>query len=321
MTEQSRGRNAGLWLRLVGFALIPLSVQAFQPIIGASLGILTPLPLAYGMARRGYLEGTAAVTFVAFLTYLVLGTGQGLSFLLQTLPMAVGIGWIARSRIHLYKTVLQAAGLVVLVTLAAGGFYSLAMGTGPAGLYQEVSQEMALLLQTTQGTEDLPLEQLQRVKWFTGIMLRIIIGFWISMVLLLQTFYAMVIREWLIAAETIKNEGLALLSNWRLPFPFVGIFVVLASTWLLTGGLVKDVVLNCMFPLGTLFGIQGMVIVGHLFTRWTVPPYFRAMVLMTGIIFFQLVFMLMVALLGLFDNWIDFRRRWPLDMTPSPPST
>lgn len=306
-------------MRLIGFALIPLAVQVYQPIIGGSLGILTPLPLGYGMARRGYLEGTAAVVFVALVTAFTLGAGQGLSFLLQILPMAVGIGWIARSRIPLYQMVLRATGLVVLTASVAGGLYGLITDTGPVELYQEVSQEMTLIMQSTQDTADSTPEQLQREMWVIGILLRFIIGFWLSIVLLLLTFYSMVVREWLIAAKKIQNEGFALLSDWRLPFTFVGIFIVLALAWLLTDGLFKDAVLNCMFPLGTLYGIQGMVIVGHLFTRWSLPPYFRAMVLMTGIIFFQLVFMLVVALLGLFDNWIDFRRRWPLEITPSPP--
>ena len=91
MKEENRRKDAGFWLRLLGFAFIPLSVQAFQPTVGGSLGILAPLPLAYGMARRGYLEGTAAVAFVAFVTSIVMGTGQGLYFLLETLPLSVGI--------------------------------------------------------------------------------------------------------------------------------------------------------------------------------------------------------------------------------------
>jgi hypothetical protein len=97
--------------------------------------------------------------------------------------------------------------------------------------------------------------------------------------------------------------------------------VALAFTVLLTDGLIRDAALNCLIPLGTLYGIQGIVIAGHLFTRWALPPFFRVMILAFGIIAVPLGTLIVVSLGGLFDTWIDFRRRWPLEITPSPPST
>ena len=106
-----------------------------------------------------------------------------------------------------------------------------------------------------------------------------------------------------------------------MPFPFVGAFVALALAVVLTDGLVRDVALNGLIPLGAFYGIQGIVITGHLFTRWALPPFFRIMILAFGIISVPLATMIVVSLGGLFDTWIDFRRRWPLEITPSPPST
>jgi len=145
------------------------------------------------------------------------------------------------------------------------------------------------------------------------------VGIWLATLTLLVLFYALVIRGWLLAVKELENEGLALLSEWNLPFPFVGVFVALASAVLITDGLVADVALNGLIPLGTLYGIQGIVIAGHLFTRWALPPFFRVMILVFGIIAVPLATMVVVSLGGLFDTWIDFRRRWPLEIKPSPP--
>ncbi len=321
MKEESRRKDVGLWLRLLGFAFIPLSVQAFQPTVGGSLGILAPLPLAYGMARRGYLEGTAAVAFVALVTSIVMGTGQGLYFLLETLPLSVGIGWTARSTSPLYRSVIMAVGTVALTALAAVGVYGLFTGTPPAQLYQETIQQMGLFMDGATQTSGLDPEQQQQFYWIVSLWQRLFVGIWLATLTLLVIFYALLIRGWLLAAKVMDDDGLALLTQWSIPFPFVGAFVALAFTVLLTDGLIRDAALNCLIPLGTLYGIQGIVIAGHLFTRWSLPPFFRVMILAFGIIAVPLGTMIVVSLGGLFDTWVDFRRRWPLEITPSPPST
>jgi len=319
--DESPRRDVGLWLRLLGFALIPLSVQAFQPAVGGSLGILAPLPLAYGMARRGYLEGTAAVAFVAFATSIVMGTGQGLYFILETLPLSIGIGWVARSRAPLYKPVGRAVGAVALTALAAIGVYGLITGTPLAQLYQETVQQMGLFMDGMTQTSGLDPELQQEIYWIVGLWQQLFVGIWLATLTLLIIFYALLIRGWMLAAQIMEDDGLALLTAWSLPFPFVGAFVLLASTVLFTDGLVRDVALNGLIPLGTLYGIQGIVIAGHLFTRLALPPFFRVMILAFGIISVPLGTMIVMSLGGLFDTWVDFRRRWPLETTPPPPST
>ena len=320
MTKESRGKDAGIWLRLLGFALIPLSVQAFQPTIGGSLGILAPLPLAYGMSRRGYLEGTGAVAFVALVTSLVMGAWQGLYFFLETLPLTVGIGWTAKSRAPLYRSVAMAMGVVVLTAVAAVGVYGLATGTQPAQLYQETVQQMGNFMNTMTDTAKLDPQQRQQVLWMVSLWQRLFVGIWLSTLTLLVLFYALLIRAWLLAAEVIKEEGLALLTQWKLPFPFVGGFVILASMVLLLKGLPKDIALNALLPLGTFYGIQGIVITGHMFTKWSLPPFFRVMILLFGVMALPFASMVAVSLAGLFDTWIDFRRRWPVETAPPPAS-
>lgn len=321
MKEESRGRDAGLWLRLLGFALIPLAVQAIQPTVGGSLGILAPLPLAYGMARRGYLEGTVAIAFVALVTSVVMGANQGLYFLLETLPLCIGIGWTARSRTSLYRSVVMAVGVVALTAMAAVGVYGLITGTPPAQLYSEAVQQMGLFMDGAAQTTGLEPEQQQQLHWIVSLWQRLFVGIWLSTLTMLVIFYALLVRGWLLAAKAIDADGLALLTQWSMPFPFVGAFVALASTVLLTDGIVKDAALNGLIPLGTLYGIQGIVVAGHLFTKWALPPFFRVMILAFGIIAVPLATLILVSLGGLFDTWIDFRRRWPLEITPPPPLT
>ena len=258
---------------------------------------------------------------VALVTSLVMGTGQGLYFLLETLPLSVGIGWAARSQAPLYRSVLMAVGAVALTAMTAVGVYGLMTGTPPAQLYTESVQQMGLFMDNVTQTTGLEPEQQQQVNWIVSLWQRLFVGIWLSTLTLLVIFYALLVRGWLLAAKILENDKLALLTEWSLPFPFIGIFMALASIVVLTDGLVRDVALNGLIPLGAFYGIQGIVITGHLFTRWALPPFFRIMILAFGIISVPLATMIVVSLGGLFDTWIDFRRRWPLEITPSPPST
>ncbi|MDT8395767.1 MAG: DUF2232 domain-containing protein, partial [bacterium] len=316
--EESPKDKAGLWLRLLGFALLPLTVQAFQPAIGGALGIMVPLPLAYGMTRRGYLEGTAAVSFIGLLTSFILGAGQGFYFLLETLPLCVGIRWTVRFRGPLYRPVLTAVVMVGLFALAAATLYGAATDTAPGELYRQAIKSMGLFVNDMSGSSGLSDQEQKQVLWMVELWQRMFVGIWLATLLLLVTFYSLLVRGWMIAAGAMEDDGSALLSRWKLPFPFVFSFILVASLVLLTTGTARDVALNALVPLAALYGIQGVVVAGHMFTLWALPSFFRVMVLAFGIIAFPLWFMVMVALIGLFDTWINFRQRWPLQMPPPP---
>lgn len=318
MSEESPRDSAVLWMRLVGFALLPLTVQVFQPAIGGALGIVAPLPLAYGMARRGYLEGTAAVSFVGLVTFIMLGAGQGLYFVLETLPLCVGIRWTARFKGPLYRPVLTAVLIVGLTAFAAVAIYGVATQTPPGELYQQTIKSMGLFMNEISGVQELSVQEQKEIQWMVQLWQRLFVGIWLATLLLLVTFYSLIVRGWMIAAGALEDDGSVLLSKWKLPFPFVLAFIALASLVLVTAGTARDVALNTLLPLGALYGVQGVVVTGHMFTLWALPSIFRVMILVFGIVTVPQWFMVLVALIGLFDTWIDFRQRWPLQMPPPP---
>jgi len=318
---KGRMRDAGLWPRLLGFALIPLVVQAFQPAVGGLLIILAPLPLAYGMTRRGRLEGTGAIALIALLTSMVAGPDQALFFLLETVPLCIGIRHVALSRAPLYHSVSLAVGLVALVALAVFILYSLLTGLGFGEIYREAVGRADLFMESIVDPSRLGPEEIQQVRWMVERFQRLFVGIEISTLIFLVTFYALIVRGWMAAAGLLKGEQLALLSTWSLPFPFVTGFILLSSLVILTGGTIRSVALNALLPLGALYGIQGVIVSGHMFTKWELPPFFRALFLAMGLISFPTVFMIIIALVGLFDTWIDFRQRWPIPEPPAPPET
>lgn len=320
MAEAIRGGTASFWLRLLGLSLIPLAIMGFFPGVGGAIGILTPLPLAYGMSRRNILEGSAAVTLVALITSIVQGPAPGVFFLVETLPFCIGITWAVRSTASPHVGVLKGVGLVAATALVALFAYSSVTGKAPADLYLESVDHMSNLMGSMSGIDELPVEQRAQLEWFVDIWKRLFVGIWLATLVVLFVLFTALIRNWLASAGLMSMEDVPFLSRWAIPFPFVGIFVGLSALILMGEGLMRDASINTMIPLGTLYGIQGMAVLGHLYTKWSVPPFFRVLVLIFLALQFPMVLMVGIALVGLFDTWFDLRGRFPHKVEEPPPS-
>ena len=300
-------------MRLVGFALVPLAVQGFYPGLGGALGIITPLPLAYGMRRRNILEGLLALSLVALLTSVVNGPGPGLYFLVETLPLCLGIYWAVGSLQPAYLTVIAGSALVAGTGLTVVLIYSAATGVGLAEAYRGTVESMGLLMESVTVTEEITPENRQQLQWMIGIWKRLFVGFWLSSVVVLFAFYSSLIRRWLHNAGIAVAEGRPFLAGWAMPFPFVGVFIGLAALVILGQGTARDVGINILLPLTALYGIQGLLVLALFSQRWTLPPLLLGLILFFLAMQFPVALFVGVALVGLFDTWFDFRTR----LTPS----
>jgi hypothetical protein len=101
-------------------------------------------------------------------------------------------------------------------------------------------------------------------------------------------------------ADAVRYEGL------RVPALAAGLFVATGAAFALLPGAGRRVAGNLLFPLLALFFVAGLSIICHFFRRW-----FRVRILRAGLYALAAYFPinLGVALLGLFDWYVDFRRR------------
>jgi hypothetical protein len=53
--------------------------------------------------------------------------------------------------------------------------------------------------------------------------------------------------------------------------------------------------------------------------RWSIPFFFRVLILTFGALQYPFGILVAIALVGLFDTWFDLRRRFPL-IVDKPPS-
>ncbi len=113
--------------------------------------------------------------------------------------------------------------------------------------------------------------------------------------------------QWL-SVETFRE--------WQCPEHLVWPFVAGGfALFLPAGEAVTTVAENILLVIGVWYFIQGLAIVAYFFHKNNVPRFLRSATYI--LIIFQQIFALLVAALGLFDLWGDFRRLKKKNLTPS----
>jgi len=104
--------------------------------------------------------------------------------------------------------------------------------------------------------------------------------------------------------------------EWKCPEPLVWALIACGFAFFVPANeAVTIVALNVLLVTGVCYFIQGLAIVAFFFHKNNVPRFLRSATYI--LIIFQQIFTLLVAALGLFDLWGDFRRLKKKDLNPS----
>jgi uncharacterized protein YybS (DUF2232 family) len=94
--------------------------------------------------------------------------------------------------------------------------------------------------------------------------------------------------------------------RWQAPEVLVWGLIAAGFSLFFPSGGVKLAAVNTIIVLMTVYLFQGISILLFFLNKYHVPPWIRAAIYL--LLFFQQVFLLLVALGGVFDQWIDFRK-------------
>jgi uncharacterized protein YybS (DUF2232 family) len=110
--------------------------------------------------------------------------------------------------------------------------------------------------------------------------------------------------------------SLSTFREWKCPEPLVWAFIACGFVLFVpTAEAVQIVALNILLVIGVCYFIQGLAILAFFFHKNNVPRFLRSATYV--LIIFQQMFTVVVAALGLFDLWADFRRLKKKDLNPS----
>jgi len=95
-------------------------------------------------------------------------------------------------------------------------------------------------------------------------------------------------------------------SRWQLPDKLIWLLIAAAALSLLGSGVVKNAGYCLVIIAAMLYFFQGLAVFVHFLDRWNVPRYLR--IILYVILAFQSYGLLLLAMLGIADIWLNFRK-------------
>ncbi len=275
--------------------------------VGALAALLVPLPAAYVTMRLGFwpgcmvVAGTCAVAFglisqVAALGFLV---QFGVPALLLTLLLRRGVSW---SRAVTWSLILLLGiGCLFLYGMAARQQMGM---TALVESYLQGEIETALTLAKDMELPAVQAAQFEKTVRNTGDLLLQVypaaatVGYGL---LLLTTLFGLVLA----ARSRYCIPGIPF-DRWKIPELWIWGLILAGIGVLLADGLLAMVALNLLVVMLALYFLQGLAIVRYFFRTRRVSPLLRTL----GYILLATLNPLpaLVAGIGVFDLWIDFRK-------------
>ncbi len=299
------GGIAVLSLTLLGVARIPL--------VGPVVIILTPLPIIYFFSRLGRVRGLAtlaiAVTIVSGLLS-ILGHRANLAVLLMIGFTGVMLSEVLSRRYSIDKTFTIASLAVFFCGVGFVLHSAFLSGAAPWRIVELyiggiIAENLKLYEQLNISADQIALIR-ENAPEITGFFTIIFPALALSGAVLTVWLNVLAARS-LLRRHAEEFPDFGDLSLWKAPERFVWLLIAAGGMMLLPIDGVDSVGLNILIICCLLYLLQGLAIVGFFFKRKRVPQLLRWLFYI--LIAVQQYMVILVIAFGLFDIWVDFRKR------------
>lgn len=275
--------------------------------------LLTPLPAAYNGLR---FRGNAGWWTAAGTALLVLGLDSGAAMVLYLVQFGLPAGVLAwllvrgqawDRAVFVALSSMLAAGLVSLVA------YSTAQGVSPlvtaaAVIDREIAQAATVMEQAFTGSE-LPEAERQQIEQALGRMADFMRDVYPGLVIAVS-MYLLLGQVFLLSLLGGRGRHYTLpglpFQQWKAPDLLIWPLILAGFALFLTEGPVRIAAANILTLVVPVYFLQGLAIIDSFFRRKQFSPVIRTV----GYLLVLLVnpLPLLVACLGVFDLWVDFRK-------------
>ena len=296
----------------VGGSLLFLLASMVIPFIGPFFSLLIPLPFLFYSTRLGLFQGMK----LAVLAVLAICLVAELAGLRQMILLGVEFSLFGLFLSELFRKNLPIGRVMVFATgfmLALGAIcllvIALSKGMGPLEMIRSYMREhlrASLEIYREMGVpREKTLELESFGKAFTGTILRI----YPSLVIIGTGFTAwlnVVIARPLFRAGRLPYPENLVMDRWQAPEPLVWVLIGSGFALFLPSGGITLLALNALIVLMTVYLFQGMSILLFFLNKFHAPRWARFGIY--ALVMIQQLFLVVLALSGLFDQWIDFRK-------------
>jgi uncharacterized protein YybS (DUF2232 family) len=278
------------------------------PIAGIFFSLLTPLPLILLSLRQGRAIALLGVLTVGICLTGLLGTGYAWVFYIEfglpaiVLAEAIRRQWAPEASVAAGSLAVLVGGLVGLFILAWGAGTSI-LDLLTYRLDSAVREAIEMYGKVGVSPDEVgPLfgssEEMRRFLLTTSP------GLFIATALLSTSANFFLARRG--STHDAALVGWKPGSAWRVPDQLVWVFIGSAALWLSGLPIAKEIGFNGLLVMMTLYLLQGLAIATFWVRRLRLSPLMG--LLGVVLLLLQPLLLLLVALVGLFDIWVVFRR-------------
>jgi uncharacterized protein YybS (DUF2232 family) len=296
----------------VGAATMLLLASALIPLIGPFFSLLIPLPFLYYSSKLGLSEGVKLVCISLLVTGLLatfLRYAELIFLGLEFSLLGLIIGELYRKKWDIGYSVLVATASVLLIGFVILAVAGLRKNMGPlemvyAYVEDSLRQTMAVYENTGIGPEGA-----KEIRAYLDVVREAISKVYPSLLIIGTGFvvwFNIIVSRPLFRLRNIAYPPYGALDRWRTSDLMV--WGVIASGFSLFFPLpwIKLLAMNVLIVMMAVYVFHGLSILLFFLNKYRVPPWIRFGVYF--LILFQQIFVIGLAMAGLFDQWVDFRR-------------
>lgn len=277
-------------------------IYAF-PLLGVFALLFLPLPVLFYRLKLGRGSG-AAVVVLSFFVLLMITRGLAFDILYFGSLLMTGffLGECIERHYPIQKTMILTTLLVAGAAFTAFGLYTAFQGQNMAALAAEYLSRYLTL--TAEIYSEMGMEQ-DQIQMLNNAFVMVLPGMFLVSYLATLWLNILIIRN-LLLKKGITLKSMAQLNCYRVPEYLVWAVILLGLALMLPGEAARAVSINCLIVLMLVYFFQGIAVVSFFFQKKNSPMFLR--VLCYSLIAVQIYVLIMVILLGFFDNWLNFRK-------------
>jgi uncharacterized protein YybS (DUF2232 family) len=300
---------------LRGWLILTLTFlfAALAPFIGPLVVVLTPLPVLYYTSLLNRFRGFSvlAASFVTAYGVLSLLKQQ---INLPTLFMVAFIGLILseiiKRNLSFDKTILAAALLLLLCGLGFILYNSYRANIAPWRLIENYVATVVKENLEIYKKLNIPQEQIQMIREKTPQITRFFAGIFPALGIsgsVLTVWANLLAGQMFFRLKGIPFPDFGDLTTWKAPDRLVWILIAAGGMLFIPVEGVTILGMNLLIITCMIYMFQGLAITAFFFRKKQISRMFRFF--FYGLIMIQQYMLIFVIALGLFDLWVDFRRR------------
>lgn len=277
------------------------------PLVGMIAGLFAQFPAIYYTLKRGRLTGAAIVAVSAAVLTLTAEPSVILLYLLQCAVLSLALPVFLAAGKGGGRSIAYAVAINLVVILLVAAAYGAVQGVNLhaqvlKGIQSSIIQTATLYEKAGVKGEDLA--TLREAMKQTGELIgRIYPALVVVTLAVIAGMNLLLLGK--VAARLPAPPALGDFRQFRNPEQLVWVLIAAGFAMLVPNRLATTVALNILVVTVSLYFIQGMAIIAHFFTRFAVPRFLR--VIFYVLLALQPYLAVVVAALGIFDIWGDFR--------------